>query len=93
MRKEKGKGKEMREREREDFSALRRLRLGGPCTNVGTRIAICVWTPKTWCFDKLYKVGISPTWAPFHLTVVNGRMGQTRPYDSVFDHETVFRTF
>ena len=65
----KGKGK------REDFPVLRRSKLDDPSTKVGTRSAIYVWTPKTWSFDKLHKVEISPTRAPFHLRAINGRVG------------------
>ena len=64
-RKEKGeKGKI------EDFSALRRLKLDGPSTKVGTRSAINVWTPKTWSFDKLHKVGDSSTQFTLSLKVI-----------------------
>ena len=56
-RKEKQKGKKRKKkrvrrkgkekRKMEDFPALRRSELDGPSTKVGTRNAICVWTPKT----------------------------------------------
>ena len=45
----------------EDFLALRRSKLDGPSTKVGTRSAIYVWIPKTRSFDKLHKVGDFPT--------------------------------
>ena len=41
--------------------------------------AIYVWILKSWNFDKLHKVGVSPTQVPFQLRVVNGLVGQTRP--------------
>ena len=63
-RKGKGKGK------REDFPVLQRLKLDGPCTKVGTRSAIYVWTPKTWSFDKLRKVGNFYTRFTFSLKAV-----------------------
>ena len=67
--KEKGKGKS------EDFPALRRSKLNGTTTKVVTRSAIYMWTPKSWSFNKLHKVGVSPTRVPFYLRVVNGRVG------------------
>ena len=54
---------------------LRRSKLDGPSTKVGTHSAIYVWTQKTWSFDKLHKVGVSPTRVPFYLRVINGRVG------------------
>ena len=60
-KKGKGKGKERRKGKREDFPALRRSKLDGPSTKVVTSNAIYVWTPKTWSFDKLHKVGDFPT--------------------------------
>ena len=65
-RKRKGKGKG----KREDFSALRRLNLDGPNTKVGTCSTIYMWTPRTWSFDKLHKVGNFPTLFTFSLKVV-----------------------
>ena len=41
----------------EDFLAFRRSKLNGLSIKVGTRSAIYVWTPKTWSFNKLHKVG------------------------------------
>ena len=73
--KKKGKGKG----KREDFLALRRSKLDGLSTKVGTHSTIYVWTPKTWSFDKLHKVGVSPTRVPFYLRAVNGRVGENRP--------------
>ena len=40
---------------------LRWSKLDGPSTKVGTRNAIYVWTPKSWSFNKLHKVGDFPT--------------------------------
>ena len=57
-RERKGKEKRKGKGKREDFPELRRLKLNGPSTKVGTRSAIYVWTPKTWSFYKLRKVGI-----------------------------------
>ena len=51
-RKRKGK----KRKKREDFPALRRSKLDSPSTKVDT-----VWIPKTWSFDKLYKVENFPT--------------------------------
>ena len=53
--------KEKEKRKREDFPALRRSKLDGPSTKVGTCSAIYVWIPKTWSFNKLHKVGDFPT--------------------------------
>ena len=36
-------------------------------TKVGTRSGIYVWTPKSWSFDKLQKVGYFPTRFTFSL--------------------------
>ena len=36
-------------------------------TKVGTRSGIYVWTPKSWSFDKLQKVGYFPAWFIFSL--------------------------
>ena len=58
MRKEKGKGKEMRERERKNFPAFGRSKFDSSRTKVGARSAIYVWTPKSWSFDKLHKIGV-----------------------------------
>ena len=33
----------------------------GLSAKVGTHSAIYMWTPKTWSFDKLHKVGDFPT--------------------------------
>ena len=60
-RKKKRKGKEKGKGKREDFSTLRRSKLDGPSTKVGTRSAIYVWTLKSWSFDKLHKVEDFPT--------------------------------
>ena len=49
----------------EDFPTL-----DGPSTKVGTRNTIYVWTPKTWSFDKLYKVGNFPTLFIFILKAI-----------------------
>ena len=49
----------------ENFSTL-----DGPSTKVGTRSAIYVWTPKTWSFYKLYKVGNFPTRFIFSLKAI-----------------------
>ena len=68
-RKEKGKGKGKRKGRRkgkmEDFPAL-----NGPSTKVGTRSAIYLWTPKTWSFNKLYKVRNFPTQFIFSLKAI-----------------------
>ena len=58
------------EREREDFPTSRRSKLDGLRTKVGTRSATYVWTPKTWSFDKLHKVGNFPTRFIFNLKVI-----------------------
>ena len=51
--------KKKEKRKREDFLAFRRSKLDGLSTKVGPRIAIYVWIPKTWSFDKLQEVGVS----------------------------------
>ena len=56
-KKERKKRKGEKKKKREDFPALQRSKLDGPGTKVFTRSAIYVWTPKTWSFDKLHKVG------------------------------------
>ena len=67
-RKRKRKGKERKKRE--EFLALRLSKLDGPSTKVGARSATYVWTPKTWNFDKLHKVGTFPTRFIFSLKVI-----------------------
>ena len=58
-RKERRKGRE--KGKMEDFPTLRRSKLDSPSTKIGTRSLIYVWTPKTWRFDELHKVGDFPT--------------------------------
>ena len=60
-KKERKKRKGEKKKKREDFPALQRSKLDGPSTKVFTRSAIYVWTPKTWSFNKLHKVGDFPT--------------------------------
>ena len=60
-REKRGREKKGIKRKMEDFLALQRSKLDGPSIKVGTRIAIYMWTPKTWSFDKLHKVGDFPT--------------------------------
>ena len=64
-RKEKGNGKG--KRKRKDFPTLRRSKLDSPSTKVDARSVIYMWTPKSWSFDKLHKVGDFPTWFTFSL--------------------------
>ena len=55
------------EREKEDFPGFRRSTFESSRTKVGTRSGIYVWTPKSWSFDKLQKVGYFPTRFIFNL--------------------------
>ena len=68
--KKKRKGKERRKGRMEDFPALRWSKLDGPSTKVVIRNTIYVWTPKTWSFDKLHKVGDFPTWFTLSLKAI-----------------------
>ena len=73
MKGEKKKEKERKGKKRkkiEDFPALRWSKLDGPSTKVGIRSATYVWTPKTWSFDKLHKVGNFLTRFIFSLKVI-----------------------
>ena len=55
------------EREKEDFPGFGRSTFESLRTKVGTRSGIYVWTPKSWRFDKLQKVGYFPTRFIFSL--------------------------
>ena len=55
------------EREEEGFPRFRRSTFESSSTKVGTRSGIYVWTPKSWSFDKLQKVGYFPTRFIFSL--------------------------
>ena len=59
--------KRKKEREKEDFPAFGRSKFDGSRTKVGACSAIYVWTPRSWSFDKLHKVGYFPTWFTFSL--------------------------
>ena len=63
------KGRKMRkeEREKEDFPGFGRSTFESSRTKVGTCSGIYVWTPKSWSFDKLQKVGYFPTRFIFSL--------------------------
>ena len=58
------------EREREDFLAFGQSKFDGLRTKVGARGAIYVWTPRSWSFNKLHKVGYFLTWFTFSLKVI-----------------------
>ena len=47
-----------RKRKRENFSASESSKFDSSRTKVGARSAIYMWTPKSWSFDKLRKVGV-----------------------------------
>ena len=49
------------------FLGFRRSTFESSRTKVGTRSGIYVWTPKSWSFDKLQKVGYFPTRFIFSL--------------------------
>ena len=51
---------------------LRRSKLDGLSTKVSTRSAIYVWTPKTWSFHKLHKVGNFSTRFTLSLKAMRG---------------------
>ena len=55
--KEKGR----KERERKVFPGLGWSTFESSGTKVGAHSGIYVWTPKSWSFDKLQKVGYFPT--------------------------------
>ena len=50
-----------------DFPGFGRSTFESSSTKVGTRSGIYVWTPKSWSFDKLQKVGYFPTRFIFSL--------------------------
>ena len=70
VHREKRKEKEKGGREREDFLSFGRSKFDGSRIKVGARNAIHVWTPKSWSFDKLQKVGYFPTWFTFSLRAI-----------------------
>ena len=55
------KGRKMRRKGKmKIFPGFGRLTFESSRTKVGTRSGIYVWTPKSWSFDKLQKVGYFP---------------------------------
>ena len=67
IRREKRRKRRKEEREKEDFQGFGRSTFESSRTKVGTRSGIYVWTPKSWSFDKLQKVGYFPTRFLFSL--------------------------
>ena len=68
---ERNEGKRRKkEREKEDFSVYERSKFDSSKIKVGARSPIYVWTPKSWSFDKLQKVGHFPTWFTFSLRAI-----------------------
>ena len=63
----KGRKRRKEEMEKEDFPGFGRSTFESSRTKVGTRSRIYVWTPKSWSFDKLQKVGYFPTRFIFSL--------------------------
>ena len=62
------KGRKMRRKEKRNiFPGFGRSTFESSRTKVGTRSGIYVWTPKSWSFDKLQKVGYFPTRFIFSL--------------------------
>ena len=59
--------KRRRKGKRKIFPGFGRSTFESSRTKVGTRSGIYVWTPKSWSFDKLQKVGYFPTWFIFSL--------------------------
>ena len=57
----KGRKRRKEEREKEDFPGFGRSTFDSSRAKVGARSGIYVWTPKSWSFDKLQKVGYFPT--------------------------------
>ena len=57
----KGRKKRRRKGKRKVFPGFERLTFESSSTKVGARSGIYVWTPKSWSFDKLQKVGYFPT--------------------------------
>ena len=51
----------MRKGKRKIFPGFGRSTFDSSSTKVGARSGIYVWTPKSWSFDKLQKVGYFPT--------------------------------
>ena len=66
----KGRKRRKEEGERKDFPAFGRNKFDSSRIKVGARNAIYVWTPKSWSFDKLQKVGYFPTWFTFSLRAI-----------------------
>ena len=63
----KGRKRRKEESEKENFPGFGRSTFESSRTKVGTRSGIYVWTPKSWSFDKLQKVGYFPTRFIFSL--------------------------
>ena len=63
----KGRKRRRKEGKRRIFPGFGRSTFESSNTKVGARSGIYVWTPKSWSFDKLQKVGYFPTRFIFSL--------------------------
>ena len=63
----KGRKRRRKEGKRRIFPGFERSTFESSRTKVGARSGIYLWTPKSWSFDKLQKVGYFPTRFIFSL--------------------------